>query len=37
VRRPTLVNLAIACRNQRDEVVVRGTAVIKILKEVASE
>ena len=32
-----LVSLELACRNQRDEVVLRGTAVIKVLKEVVTE
>jgi 3-hydroxybutyryl-CoA dehydratase len=31
------VDLAVACRNQRDEVVLRGRAVLKILKEVVTE
>lgn len=31
------VELAVACRNQRDEVVLRGRAVLKVLKEVVTE
>jgi 3-hydroxybutyryl-CoA dehydratase len=31
------VDLAVACRNQRDEVVLRGRAVLKVLKEVVTE
>ncbi len=31
------VDLAVDCRNQRDEVVLRGRAVLKILKEVVTE
>jgi 3-hydroxybutyryl-CoA dehydratase len=31
------VDLVVACRNQRDEVVLRGRAVLKILKEVVTE
>jgi 3-hydroxybutyryl-CoA dehydratase len=31
------VDLAVACRNQRDEVVLNGRAVLKILKEVVTE
>jgi 3-hydroxybutyryl-CoA dehydratase len=31
------VDLAVACRNQRDEVVLSGRAVLKILKEVVTE
>jgi len=31
------VHLAVACRNQRDEAVLRGRAVLKILKEVVAE
>jgi acyl dehydratase len=31
------VDLAVACRSQRDEVVLRGRAVLKILKEVVTE
>lgn len=31
------VDLAVACRNQRDEVVLSGRAVLKILKEVVAE
>ena len=31
------VHLAVACRNQRDEVVLRGRAVLKLLKEVVTE
>jgi 3-hydroxybutyryl-CoA dehydratase len=32
-----LVNLAVACRNQRGEAVLKGRAVIKVLKEVVTE
>jgi 3-hydroxybutyryl-CoA dehydratase len=32
-----LVNLAVACRNQREEAVLKGKAVIKVLKEVVTE
>jgi 3-hydroxybutyryl-CoA dehydratase len=32
-----LVSMDFACRNQRDEAVLRGTAVIKVLKEVVTE
>ncbi len=32
-----LVNMDTVCRNQRGETVLRGTAVIKVLKEVATE
>jgi acyl dehydratase len=32
-----LVTLAVACRNQRDEVVLTGRSVLKVLKEVVSE
>ena len=32
-----LVNMDLVCRNQRDEPVLRGTAVIKVLKEVVTE
>jgi 3-hydroxybutyryl-CoA dehydratase len=31
-----LVNLAVACRNQRDEVALKGRAIIKVLKEVVT-
>jgi 3-hydroxybutyryl-CoA dehydratase len=31
------VDLVVACRNQRDEVVLRGRAVLKVLKEVVTE
>ena len=31
------VDLAVACRNQRDEVVLSGRAVLKILKDVVAE
>ncbi len=31
------VDLAVACRNQRDEVVLSGRAVLKVLKEVVTE
>jgi 3-hydroxybutyryl-CoA dehydratase len=32
-----LVTLAVACRNQRDEVVLTGHAMLKVLKEVVTE
>jgi 3-hydroxybutyryl-CoA dehydratase len=32
-----LVNMDLVCRNQREEAVLRGTAIIKILKEVVVE
>jgi 3-hydroxybutyryl-CoA dehydratase len=32
-----IVGLAVACRNQREEVVLKGRAVIKVLKEVVAE
>jgi len=32
-----LVNMDLVCRNQREEAVLRGTAVIKVLKEVVVE
>jgi 3-hydroxybutyryl-CoA dehydratase len=32
-----LVTMDFACRNQRDKAVLRGTAVIKVLKEVVTE
>ena len=32
-----LVTMAVACRNQRGEAVLNGTAVIKVLREVVSE
>jgi 3-hydroxybutyryl-CoA dehydratase len=32
-----IVNLSVACRNQRQEVVLKGRAVLKVLKEVVAE
>lgn len=37
IRERHIVNLALTCRNQRGEVVLEGTAVLKVLKEVVTE